>query len=82
MCHPYVLGWRARWGVLAVAALLAGCGMPSSMEVRTANEPKYEDDHVRFRTTYFFASSIIATCPARRRPIRPTSGPIPFIASG
>ena len=54
MCHPYVLGWRARWGVLAVAALLAGCGMPSSMEVRTANEPKYEDDHVRFRTTYFF----------------------------
>ena len=54
MRHPYVLSPRARWGVLAVAAVLAGCGMPRGMEVRTAIEPKYEDDDVRFRTTYFF----------------------------
>lgn len=37
-----------------VALSLAGCGIPSSMGVRTGSEPSFQDDDVRFRTTYFF----------------------------
>lgn len=57
-------GWRrkrsaacvaGRMAILAALAMgAAGCGVPRSMEVRTGVEPRYEDDDVRFRTTYFF----------------------------
>ncbi|MCW0233264.1 MAG: hypothetical protein OJJ21_06680 [Ferrovibrio sp.] len=37
-----------------VSLLLAGCSVPDSMHVRKGSDPKYEDDDVRFRTTYYF----------------------------
>lgn len=40
--------------LLACAIGLAACDVPKSMHVRTGVDPKYEDDDVRFRTTYFF----------------------------
>jgi hypothetical protein len=40
--------------VLLGGSLLAGCGMPKSMEVTTGGEPIFEDKYVRFRTTYYF----------------------------
>jgi hypothetical protein len=50
---------RRRAGVLSVvsgvaALALAGCNVPSSMHVTRGVEPRYEDDDVRFRTTYYF----------------------------
>lgn len=41
-------------GLLTVMTLIAACSMPESMGVRSGGEPRHEDDHVRFRTTYFF----------------------------
>ncbi len=40
--------------LLTVVALVAACSMPESMGVRSGGEPRHQDDHVRFRTTYFF----------------------------
>jgi len=31
-----------------------GCMMPNGMKVRSGIDPKYQDDDVRFRTTYYF----------------------------
>ena len=40
---------------IAAAALLAcGCAMPPQMKIENANDPRYEDQDVRFRTTYYF----------------------------
>lgn len=41
-------------GVLLIASLLAACGLPDSMAVRSGVQPKHQDDDVRFRTTYFY----------------------------
>lgn len=38
----------------ASALALAACSVPSSMHVRTGNDPDKVDDLVRFRTTYYF----------------------------
>lgn len=34
--------------------LLSSCGMPNSMHVRKGSDPQYDDEDVRFRTTYYF----------------------------
>ena len=34
--------------------LVTGCMTPKGMEVRSGTDPKYQDDDVRFRTTYYF----------------------------
>lgn len=49
-------GRHTRVLLLASASmiLLSGCGMPDSMHVRRGSDPHFEDDHVRFRTTYYF----------------------------
>ena len=48
----------ARGGRAAIALLLlatlTGCGTPTIMHVRAGSDPKYADDGVRFRTTYYF----------------------------
>ncbi len=42
--------------VLCAAFLFmtAGCGVPKHMRVRSGVDPRYQDDDVRFRTTYYF----------------------------
>lgn len=40
--------------LLAVLICLGGCGIPNSMHVRMGGEPRYQDDDVLFRTTYYF----------------------------
>lgn len=47
-------GYRVLLLTTATSLLLAGCGVPDSMHVRKGSDPKYEDDDVRFRTTYYF----------------------------
>ncbi len=39
---------------LILSMMINGCGLPKSMEVRSGNEPRHQDDDVRFRTTYYF----------------------------
>lgn len=39
---------------LMLAGLAAGCNVPPNMSVRTGDDPKYADDSVLFRTTYYF----------------------------
>lgn len=39
---------------LPVLLTLSACDVPRSMHVTAGMEPKYEDDDVRFRTTYYF----------------------------
>lgn len=40
--------------VAVLWTLAAGCSLPDSMQVRRGNEPRYQDEDVRFRTTYYF----------------------------
>ncbi len=35
-------------------AAAAGCGVPKHMRVRSGVDPRYQDDDVRFRNTYYF----------------------------
>lgn len=50
--------WSRGWpGVLLTVLLVLltqGCGVPKGMRVRSGTYPRYEDDQVRFRTTYYF----------------------------
>ncbi len=39
---------------LLFAMALTGCGIPASMHVRMGSEPRYQDDDVLFRATYYF----------------------------
>ncbi len=39
---------------IALSVGVAGCTAPSSMLVRSGDEPRYEDDDVAFRTIYYF----------------------------
>jgi hypothetical protein len=39
---------------LASLLLLQGCTVAKSMRVRSGNDPRYRDEEVRFRTTYYF----------------------------
>lgn len=47
---------KVLWLCLSVSLGLAGCasGPDSSMHVRDGVDPKYQDDNVRFRNTYYF----------------------------
>jgi len=48
-------GPRRVAAAVAIAALLASsCAMPPQMKIENANDPRYEDQDVRFRTTYYF----------------------------
>jgi len=47
-------GRHAAAAFLFVGMTAAGCTAPQSMLVRTGDEPRYEDDDVAFRTTYYF----------------------------
>ena len=42
--------------LLCAAFLFAavGCGIPKNMRVRSGIDPRYQDDDVRFQTTYYF----------------------------
>lgn len=40
--------------ICGIALLAAGCTVPEHMEVRAGADPRYQDDDVRFRTTYYF----------------------------
>ncbi len=40
--------------ILAMVGVVAGCGVPSHMQVRLADDPDNVDKEVRFRTTYYF----------------------------
>ena len=47
--------WFIRFVTCVVmASLLAACARPKSMQVREGSDPKYEDEHVAFRNTYYF----------------------------
>lgn len=39
---------------LLLLLLVTGCGMPPEFQVRKGQDPEYQDDEVRFRTTYYF----------------------------
>lgn len=57
---------------IAITTLLAGgCAMPPQMKIENANDPRYEDQDVRFRTTYYFR--VYDPCP----PTAATGGPRP-----
>lgn len=40
--------------VALVGILLGGCGIPPSMHVREGGQPRYQDEDVLFRATYYF----------------------------
>ena len=56
MRSPFTSGSRRRMpiGIAAVALFVCGCAMPPQMKIENANDPRYEDQDVRFRTTYYF----------------------------
>ncbi|MBF0438636.1 MAG: hypothetical protein HQL93_05880, partial [Magnetococcales bacterium] len=46
---------KKKWPLLVIlSSMLAGCAVPSHMQVRTDIDPANEDDQVRFRTTYYY----------------------------
>ena len=47
--------------VLSIVILVSGClAVPKEMQVRSGASPSYQDDNVRFRTTYYFR--VISIC--------------------
>lgn len=42
------------FAAFSLAALMAGCTVPKHMRIENAYHPKYEDEDVRFRATYYF----------------------------
>lgn len=50
--------WAGRRQAVALAMLLIlfaqGCTVAKNMRVRSGNDPRYRDEEVRFRTTYYF----------------------------
>ena len=38
----------------ALVGLVAACAVPQHMQVRSGIDPRNQDDHVRFRATYYF----------------------------
>ena len=47
--------WFIRFTTCVVmASLLTACARPKSMQVREGSDPKYEDENVAFRNTYYF----------------------------
>ena len=40
--------------IVGISIFLAACSVPKSMQVRTGGSPAYQDDDVRFQTTYYF----------------------------
>lgn len=42
------------FSLLVSISLLQGCATPKAYRVRSGNEPRYQDDDVRFRTTYYY----------------------------
>lgn len=61
----------------ALVLILAACSAGPSHEIRTGLEPRYEDDNVRFRTTYFFRVYDYCQAPDGSS----TSGPQPITDS-
>ena len=39
---------------VALLFITAGCTVPKNMRVRSGIDPRYQDDDVRFQTTYYF----------------------------
>lgn len=48
------------FSLLLGVAILAACAVPKSMRVDSGASPKYEDESVRFRTTYYFR--VVSLC--------------------
>lgn len=55
--------------IVIAAGLTAGCAMPPQMRIENANDPRYEDQDVRFRTTYYFR--VYDPCPPTAAAPRP-----------
>jgi len=42
------------WVIPLLMPILTSCAVPTQMRIENANDPRYEDQDVRFRTTYYF----------------------------
>ena len=60
LCHTV---WRLIPAVLSVM-LLGACTVPEHMRVRAGIDPRNQDDHVRFRSTYYFRVFDVCRNPA------------------
>ena len=57
------------FGLLLALFALSACETPNAMSVRAGLEPKYVDDHVRFRSRYYY--TVIEHCSEDGRTLEP-----------